>query len=52
MQTFLSFELDLFSRARLYSFLTTRTRRVRSSLPPGLGAIHARVSVVTPRWHP
>ena len=40
------------SRARLYSLVTTRTRRVRSSLPPGLGAIHASVSVVTPRINP
>jgi hypothetical protein len=27
-------------------------RRVRSSLPPGWGATHTGVSVVTPRRHP
>ncbi len=37
------------SRARLYSFLTSRTRRVRSSLPRGLGAIPPSGSFVTPR---
>ena len=33
----------------LYSLITTRTRRARSLLPPGLGASHAGVSVITPR---